>query len=242
VVDLFLASQRMNKASSRLFIVFFVVVGFTFLSQCKKETQILTPAGLNYFPSDVGRWIEYNVDSTYHSESDNNNDDSVYHYNFQMREVLDSEYTDEGGRKNQIIKRYRRQNYSVPWTLSNVWTQCVSNSSAYRTEENIRFHKLAFPVNSTVTWNGNDANMMEDEFYSYEYIDQPVTIDSIYFEKTVSVIQIDENNFVETFYGNEIYADGVGLIYKERKELGKRNGIIVKGIEYVIKVSAFGKN
>ena len=58
---------------------------------------------------------------------------------------------------------------------------------------------------------------------------------------SVDEVQVDENNFVETFYGNEIYADGVGLIYKERNELGKRNGIVVKGLEYRMMVCAFGR-
>jgi hypothetical protein len=52
--------------------------------------------------------------------------------------------------------------------------------------------------------------------------------------------QIDENNFVETIYGNEKYAAGVGMIYKERNDLGKTNGQVVKGLEYRMVVVEYG--
>ena len=90
-------------------------------------------------------------------------------------------------------------------------------------------------------WNGNDANTMEEEFYTYEYFHQPEVINSLSFDSTISVLQIDENNFVERIFGNEIYAAGVGLIFKERDELGKQNGVVVKGLEYRMQVKAYGQ-
>jgi hypothetical protein len=232
----------MIRAINRLQLFLFPLSAFLFFSGCRKETIISAPTSYNYFPSEIGHWIEYEVDSIYHSETDNNNDDSVFYYQFHIREIIDSAYIDDAGRENQIVIRYKREDSLNAWTISNVWTQTISTTAAYRTEDNVSFHKLAFPVSTSVTWNGNDANTLDEEFYSYEYIHQPATIDSIYFDSTISVLQIDENNFVETFYGNEIYAAGVGLVYKERKELGKRNGIIVKGLEYKMHVIGYGKN
>ena len=53
-------------------------------------------------------------------------------------------------------------------------------------------------------------------------------------------IQRDDNNFVEKIYGKEVYAAGVGLIYKERDDLRKTSGIVVSGTEFKMVVSSYG--
>jgi len=129
----------------------------------------------------------------------------------------------------------------MQWELSDVWTQYLSSTSAYLTEDNIKYHKLSFPINSTASWNGNDSNTEEEEIYFYDYFHEGDVINSLSFDSTLSVIQIDENNYVETIFGNEKYAAGVGMIYKERNDLGKTNGQVVKGLEYRMVVVDYGK-
>lgn len=232
----------MQKTISRFVFILFSLIALLFLSGCDKETLLIPSTTYNYFPTEKGKWVEYTVDSTYHSENDNNNDDSVYSYHFEIREEIDSSFVDGAGRINQVIKRYRRIDSLNNWSLSNVWTQSLSSSIAYRTEDNITFHKLSFPINSTITWNGNDANTFVEEIYYYDYFHQPATYNSLIFDSTISIIQIDENNYVEKMYGHEVYATGVGLIFKERDELGKQNGIVVKGLEYKMQVKDYGNN
>ncbi len=207
---------------------------------CKKETVVLPALSYNYFPVEKGRFVVYDVDSIYHSENDNNNDDSVYSYHFQIKDKIDSSYIDLEGRVNQIRLRYRRDNDSMQWELSDVWTQYLSATSAYLTEDNIKYHKLSFPINLTTSWNGNDSNTGEEEIYFYDYFHESDVISGLSFDSTLSVIQVDENNYVETIYGNEKYAAGVGMIYKERNDLGKRNGQVVKGLEYKMVVVDYG--
>ncbi len=219
--------------------VFFIVLFFLF--GCKKEKLLIVSNTYNYFPVNNGNWVEYTVDSIYHSENDNDNDDSVYTYRFEIRDEIDSAFFDGSGRLNQIIKRYRRTNDLQNWNLSKVWTQSLSSGKAYRTEDNIVYHKLAFPINSTITWNGNDANTFDEEMYYYNSFHESATYNSFNFDSTISVIQIDENNYIQKIYGIEVYAAGVGLIYKVRDELGKQNGVVVKGLEYRMMVTDYGK-
>ncbi len=207
---------------------------------CKKEKVDLPALSYNYFPTENGKYVIYNVDSIYHSENDNNNDDSVYSYHFQIKEKLDSSFIDLEGRVNQIRLRYRRDNDTLPWNFSSVWTQYLSSTSAYTTEDNIRFHKLSFPINASITWNGNDANTLEEENYFYDYFHESDVINGLSFDSTLSVIQIDENNYVEKIYGNEKYATGIGMIYKENDNLGKRNGQVVKGLEFKMVIAGYG--
>ena len=198
----------MIKQKQNFFFLFIALSASTWFS-CKKEIVEAPALSFNYFPTEKGKFIIYNVDSIYHSESDNNNDDSVFSYQFQIKDKIDSSYIDLEGRVNQVRLRYHRDNDTMQWQLTEVWTQYLSTTSAYLTEENIKYHKLSFPINSSITWNGNDSNTEEEELYFYEYYHESDFINGLSFDSTLSVIQIDENNFVETIYGNEKYAAGV---------------------------------
>lgn len=210
------------------------------LFACKKESIIPASPSYNYFPDQRGRWVSYTVDSIYHGENDNNNDDSVYSFRFQVMETIDSTFLDGQGRPTQLVYRYKRQSSADEWSFVAVWTQTLTLTGAYRKEDNIAYHKLAFPINSSINWDGNAANTLEEEFYSYEDIHESLSLSGISFDSTLTVQQMDEDNFVEKIFGKEIYAAGVGLIYRERDELGKRNGIVVKGLEYKMTLLDYG--
>lgn len=210
------------------------------LSNCKKESVVPVSPSYDYFPVINGHWVDYDVDSVFHGENDNNNDDSVYAYHFQIREMIDSTFMDNQGRPTQVVLRYKRNTDADTWTLTNVWTQNLSLTSAYRQENNIPFHKLAFPINGSMEWNGNDANTLEEELYHYKDFHVPRTIGGITLDSTLSVLQSDEDNYVERIYGEEIYAAGVGLVFRQRDDLGKRNGIVVRGLEYKISIIDYG--
>lgn len=230
----------MNRISKFFFFsLFSLTLGF-YLG-CKKETVVVPTVSYNYFPVTIGSWKEYRVDSVYHSETDNNNDDSVYSYQFYIREVIDSSYLDNAGRVTEIIKRYRRIDSLSDWKISSVWTQRLTTINAYRNEDNVNFHKLSFPISSSIIWNSNDANTYEEENNYYEYFHEPGIFNNLEFDSTLSVIQVDENNFVARQFGNEIYAAGIGLIFKQRDELGKRNGVVVSGMEYKMVITGYGR-
>jgi hypothetical protein len=64
---------------------------------------------------------------------------------------------------------------------------------------------------------------------------------TLQFDSTINVLQIDETLFIGRTYGVEIYAENVGLIYKERDEL-TYNGAqqISSGTEYKLTVMDYG--
>ncbi len=197
-------------------------------------------SSFNYFPTERGKYVVFEVDSILHGDNDNNTDDSVYSWHFQVKETIDETFIDGQGRSAQIIRRYRRDNDMLPWNEMTRWTQVLTASSAYRTEDNVPYHKLSFPVGSPTPWNGNDANTEDEELYSYEDFNASLALNSFSFDSTLSVLQRDDNNFVEKIYAKEIYANHIGLIYKERDNLNKVNGMIVKGTEFKMKVIGYG--
>ncbi|MEO8087344.1 MAG: hypothetical protein ABI763_11015, partial [Bacteroidota bacterium] len=92
-----------------------------------------------------------------------------------------------------------------------------------------------------IEWNGNDKNTLEEEMYHYKNINTSKTYNNLSFDSTLTVIQRDDNNFVEKIYGVEVYASGIGMIYKERDDLRKTSGIIVSGTEFKMVVNSYGE-
>ncbi|MBL0341829.1 MAG: hypothetical protein IPP71_13370 [Bacteroidetes bacterium] len=90
-------------------------------------------------------------------------------------------------------------------------------------EENSTYVKLVFPITSSATWNGNLLNNFDPKLYEYQNLHQPLILAGINFDSTLTVLQIDDDNFIETMYEIEKYATGVGMIYKEQIFIEKDN-------------------
>ena len=225
--------------SAKLYVLTAIIFNILFFS-CKKDSIQPGSPSFSYFPTEKGKYVIYEVDSVYHADNDNNTDDSVYSTHFQLKEVIGDSYFDGEGRLNQVIKRYRRDNDTLPWDVLNVWTQVLTNATAYKTEDNVPYHKLGFPINDLTSWNGNDANTLEEELYEYQNYHVPLTLNGLSFDSTLSVLQRNDNNFVFRIYAKEIFANHVGLIYKERDDLHLINSLPVKGTEFKMKVKSYG--
>lgn len=229
--------QRMPERRFRFLPVSIVLL---LLTGCRDEYVTPDYRPLPYFPTQEGCYRVYDVDSIVHAENDNNNDDSVYYYHFQVMEVIDSSYIDAVGDTAHLLVRYHRPDSSASWSLTSVWTQTVNRLGAYSTEENIRYQKLALPLLQTTVWDANASNTLGEELCYYDYINQPDYYGPFTFDSTVAVFQRDEDNFVERKYGREVYAAGIGLVFKERDDLGKRNGFIVRGLEFRMTIVDYG--
>lgn len=183
------------------------------LAACKKDDPAEVDLGYDYFPQNLGHWIEYQVDSMrVHLVQGNVLDTTVYTY--PMREVLVEDFTDNEGRAAQRLIRYVRDDNGT-WLPKDVWWQARDNVRAERSEENLRRVKLLFPPRAGAEWDTNAPNP-EDEFgLIYEEVDEPYSVNGLSFDKTLKVVGTYPNNFVNTRHYTERYAKGVGMILHE---------------------------
>lgn len=186
------------------------------LDSCKKDPPPTVDLGLDYFPANVGHYVVYEVDSTVYD--DFNNDTIVYRY--QIKELIESEFTDNAGRPALRIERWIK-NYndtipysSMPWTLSRVWYAVRTLTQAERVEENIRYIRLVFPVKENTTWNGNAQNTIGEWDYEYENVDEPFHAGNTHFDSTLTVKQLVDTNLLNYRLYFETYARNTGLIKK----------------------------
>lgn len=218
----------------------------------KHHTEAPPDLGYDYYPAKIKSYVIYDVDSISYRQPQND----TMKFKFQIKEKLDTLFTDNQGRPTIKIVRYKKM-YSptIPysqmnWTvLQDVWMANKSKTDAEVVEENIRYTKLAFPAKLNGTWNGTahaDTNAVNT--YTYTAYDTPASCGNLSFQKTLTVSQLSSNGIVILYQNyNEKYARGVGLIYKEITNYNYQDahglftpGHIYEGIHYVMTINFYG--
>src|SRR6266481_1017842 len=89
----------MKQLIGILFLLFVLTSGFF---SCKKDAIPPPDMGYNYFPNQVGRYVIYNVDSFYYAGIPV----VIDTFKFQIKEKIESMFTDNEGRPSIRLERY----------------------------------------------------------------------------------------------------------------------------------------
>lgn len=184
---------------------------FLFLTTCQSEvvedTRVL---GFQYYPLEIGRFVEYEVELITYSLSAPRETIT----NYQLREELAAAFVDVNGEVAYRLERYKRDNVTQAWSLDSTWSVRRNNFNLTRNENSQVFVKLAFPVKDGLQWNGNLYNNYNKATYSIQNFGKPLTINGIDFPLTLTVFRNDECSAVSMDYRSEIFAENVGIIQK----------------------------
>lgn len=231
---------------------FYISAALLLIVSCKKKS---TPAesvdlGRDYYPSNIGKYVIYEADSTVYNEFTH----LPTNYKYQIKEKIEEQFTDNEGKPALRLMRYiKRYDPNIPysamsWTVKDAWQVNVTPTDVEVVEENVRFTKLIFPVKQGSAWNGNAKNTMDEWDYTYLGIDAPQTINSVGFDKALSVEQKNYRTLISYQYYLEKYARGVGLVYREITDLYSGTVVpnvpvenrIEKGTIYKLSVVSYG--
>lgn len=207
-----------------------------FLTQCKKEN--LPPVDLKkeYFPLKISNVIVYDVDSTVYNDFNN----TVTPYEFELKDTIVAELTEEPGRKTFGIERYKRV-ANGEWIFQKNYTRTMLNSRAEEFLNNERVVSFVFPPEKDKTWNGNAYNNLGEKEYRFTDVDVPQTINQNTFDSTATVLQFEDINLIREDFSQEVYAKNVGLVRKEIRAIDKNisTGQIIRGYLYLMQVKSF---
>lgn len=199
-----------------------IVVGIS----CTKETEPVDEStfGYDFFPVTKGKsWI-YASDSIIYDNGGTKIDTFV---SFIKEEIGDS-FIDEAGNTVYKLNRYFRRNPTDVWSRTNTWTTYTDRTRAIRTEENLKFVKLVFPLKKGLRWDGNvflDEDIKIDvagesiEAYKnwkhkIEEINEKFSFkgsDAV----AVKVNLVDDASIIDRRKVTEYYGKGIGLLKKE---------------------------
>lgn len=213
-------------------VAFFLgILILTGLSSCKKET---IPAddvslGQEYFPTSLGHFIEYQVDSFLYNDFAKRIDT----FRYELRDVIVDTFTDNENRLSQLITRYKRKDATQPWVAEMDYYMTKTPYRVEVVEDNLRFIKMVFPVKENVKWYGNayisansnsELTWLEQWYYKYDRISLPFTNGLLIFNDAVVVNQndyvqgnpdVDPNNYASKIFAKEAYAKNIGMVYRE---------------------------
>lgn len=237
--------------------VFLISVG---LFSCKKEKTDLSDInkGNNFYPTQIGKYIIYNYDSTIWDD----HEQKVFFYEGQLRYTTVDTFRDAEGQLSYRVDVERRANNTDPFEPSSVIYATPSEGNVIVDERNTKFIKMVFPVSNGTAWNGNAMLPLSDPDYAefdndkwvYTYADFNTdynTTPAKVYNNTVTVNQIDDslNNpdedstaYAYKNYAQEVYAYNVGMIYRKRtywvfqpKIEGSGGSGFRKGYEVILK-------
>lgn len=183
----------------------------------------------DYNPTDSGHYIIYDVDSIRYSAQKTGNGGGYIQKNdtahYQLMELYAGDFYDtlQGILKHRI-EYYKRKNKDDAWQQDRVWWATRTVTNFQRQEDDLKFVKLTFPPHEGKTWNGT---VFIPKTGQYEYLEGwnfkmtgvgvPQTIGSFNFSKTLLVTHVDtdDDNLISNQLSREVYAKGVGIVYKE---------------------------
>lgn len=188
-----------------------ICLALVLLMGCTKDKETVNAIDYRYYPIAIGDSMIYQVSLF-------NKDLNTYDSTYQLLERVESIFNDNEGRQTYRIERYVRKTDADAWSIYKVWTVNRTSINIEKQEDNITYIKLIFPVKLNKTWNGNAKNIFADDFEDYKIItlNEPMQTMNYSFDSTLKVQQIDYDYGFEKRNHFEVYATGVGMIYKDQ--------------------------
>ena len=143
------AVQEIEMMQTRFIIIASVLLFFAGCVEDKIDAPV-NDNTIEYFPLVIGQYIDYAVDSiVFDDVSGGNVKDTV---SYQVRELVSGYQISLAGDTIFYLHRSRRNHPEDNWQLTDVWTAGKSSTEATRTEENLKFQKLTFPLRDRKKW------------------------------------------------------------------------------------------
>ncbi len=217
-------------------IILFIL--FSTVLSCKKNNYKSVDFGYDYYGLTQGRFVEYKVTYIDHDSLLNKHDT----LNFYLKTLIGDEYIDNEGRTAYEFLRYKKDSISGDYHFINKWVSLIADNKAQLVEENQRKVKLVFPVKKNQFWDVNMFNNLGEQEASYEVFNKPYSISTFNFDSTATVELYKYKTLIDDRLEQEVYAKGIGMIYKVSKELYYQFGISVpfKGTEWYYTIISTG--
>lgn len=199
---------------------------------CEKGKEPIPPdSGKEYLPLSVGKFVEYRVDSIIYDPIPQGIrvDTSSSYVREEQIELLENGQ----GETQVVIERSTRHSPDSAWIVTDHWQLTRNDDFAVRTEENLPFVILDFPIRSDKSWAGitflnpnfstEIAGERVEVFKGWmsQVISMaiPEIIGAFQFDDITTISHARHENLLELRMVTEKYARNIGLVFRELKIL-----------------------
>lgn len=217
------------KVINRLILVLLAGAALYFVA-CKKTSDTKFVSYNNYAALRLGKYIIYQLDSTVTASFGS----YFVKRSYLIKDSIVQIIKDNQNRETFKIYRYQYDSTYGVWNSTNTFYLTPAQNSLEYVENNLRYISLVNAVADNKSWLGNsyisqtlyNPNSFFNSWqYSYKDVAQPKKIGKLNFANTITVQQYDSldannlpfspNNYSAFTKAYEIYADSVGLVYKD---------------------------
>jgi hypothetical protein len=221
-----------------------ILLSLMVVTSCKKTVKFTKTSSYSgeltdfWTPLQLGKYVTYRLDSL-----------NFYFYgqldtitSYLAKDSIEDTITDGAGNLSYLVVRYLSDTTGANWTTNETYLVTPFTQNIQMVENNLRFIKLAWPIDNGFSWSGNsylpyapyqdffdfsdDSHLTLGNWtYTYQNVDQPYTTPSgaLNFDSTISVLQVNDsvnvpitnvNAFASRTYWLETYAKHIGLVYR----------------------------
>jgi hypothetical protein len=137
-------------------------------------------------------------------------------------------FIDNSGVPAWRLERFKRDDSTQNWVISDIWEVQFLNNQLHVVEENMRFVKIVFPPENGNHWDGNVYNTLDPLEYEITEMDVPGSVNQFSFDSTLTVTLDDRESLINKYYIFNQYAKHVGLINKTNISIDYAN--IIPGL------------
>lgn len=181
------------------------------------DTDPITP--YDYFPLAVGQFQIYQVNEEVYSSGVK----EPVLKNWQEKDEVSKVSLDSAGSRRVIVSRFTRNTSAQSWQKIKEYSVRHDPDKVIVNLDNEVLTPLVFPYSLQVTWDGYQYFSLDDDDpryntkHHYENINQPLTVNSLQFDKTIKVSErTDTTGKTQYRLGYKEYAAGVGLVVDEQ--------------------------
>lgn len=212
------------------------------ITSCKRETYTYPNNPLtNYFiPLQVGKYVTYQLDSLgfyYYGQKD-----TITRY--LAKDSVEAAIMDNLGRPSWRVVRYLSDTTGLQWTASETYMVTPTVQTVEMVEDNLRFIKLAFPMDEGFSWAGGTylptapykdrgfdfsgvLNVNPQRWnFTYQNVNKPYQVGNQTYDSTTTILQVNDSfnlvndiPIIDTSFASrtdwtETYAKNIGLVYR----------------------------
>lgn len=201
---------------------FFLILLAFIYPGCESESIKVDQSDLDleYYPLGIGNKWEYKYDSIVYDESLG----KVDTFSGYLLEELEEEIREN----TYIIQRSWRKAPNDSWIMTDRWTVSLDDNRIIKTEENLPFIKLAFPLTKGKSWKGNilfDESIVINvagetlrPYINWNYeivsVNDIFSVNGLELEDIIVINQVNDTSLVDLRYSEEKYAPNIGLVEK----------------------------
>ncbi|MCB0644704.1 MAG: hypothetical protein KDC44_23830 [Phaeodactylibacter sp.] len=203
---------------------FALLLPLLLIGACSPEEDPYAPTDdAAYYPLEIGKYWIYEVDSLIYRPELVVELDSIHLW---MKEEVVDTLQDNLGNTLYLVEQSERYAATAPWVLKQLLTIQPETERLLRTENNLKFIKLVFPVDLFQSWEGNafidpttevrvggeTIQMFKD--WSYQTLErlETLVVGGQTYEDVILVAPAQSENLIELRRVEEYYGRNIGLL------------------------------